>query len=83
MINDLHTNIQEVFGRPFETEDAATLANLLLKQLKGLDPKGIIQSLGHTAGGMGLVVVWRDQEFTTSLPALSSLPTPTLWPSAK
>ncbi|XP_034849843.1 endogenous retrovirus group K member 13-1 Env polyprotein-like isoform X2 [Mirounga leonina] len=57
MINDLHTNIQEVFGRPFETEDAATLANLLLKQLEGLDPKGIIQSLGHTAGGMGFVLL--------------------------
>uniref|UniRef100_A0A3Q7NKH7 Endogenous retrovirus group K member 13-1 Env polyprotein-like n=1 Tax=Callorhinus ursinus TaxID=34884 RepID=A0A3Q7NKH7_CALUR len=39
MLNNLHTNIQEVFGRSFETEDAATLADLFLKQLEGLDPK--------------------------------------------
>ncbi|XP_073746812.1 endogenous retrovirus group K member 13-1 Env polyprotein-like [Callorhinus ursinus] len=57
MINNLHTNIQEIFGRPFETEDAATLADLFLKQLEGLDPKGIFQSLGHTAGGMGIVLL--------------------------
>nr|XP_035931415.1 endogenous retrovirus group K member 9 Env polyprotein-like isoform X1 [Halichoerus grypus]XP_035931416.1 endogenous retrovirus group K member 9 Env polyprotein-like isoform X2 [Halichoerus grypus] len=58
MINNLHTNIQEIFGKPFENEDAATLAQSFLKQFEGLDPKGIIQSLGHTAGGIGISLIF-------------------------
>ncbi|XP_044768246.1 endogenous retrovirus group K member 18 Env polyprotein-like isoform X2 [Neomonachus schauinslandi] len=61
MINNLQTNVQEVFGKSFQTEDAANLADIFLKNLdkhlEGLDPKGIIQSLGHTAGGIGLVLL--------------------------
>ncbi|KAM5150350.1 endogenous retrovirus group K member 13-1 Env polyprotein-like [Callospermophilus lateralis] len=53
MINSLQKDIFEVFGKGFQHNDAAQIAEVFLKQLEGLDPKGIIQSLSHTAGGQG------------------------------
>ena len=49
--------MQEVFGRQFEHDDVPALANAFLKQLEGLDPRGLLQSLSYTAGGMGIVLL--------------------------
>lgn len=57
IINSLQLNIQEVFGRQFEHDDVPALADAFLKQLEGLDPRGLLQSLSHTAGGMGIVLL--------------------------
>lgn len=61
MINNLQTDVQEIFGKTFQADDAANIADIFLenlnKHLEGLDPKGIIQSLGHTAGGIGFVLI--------------------------
>ncbi|KAM5166282.1 endogenous retrovirus group K member 6 Env polyprotein-like isoform 4-T4 [Callospermophilus lateralis] len=57
MINSLQKDIFEVFGKGFQHNDAAQIAEVFLKQLEGLDPKGIIQSLSHTAGGEGIVLI--------------------------
>lgn len=56
-INSLQLNIQEVFGRQFDHDDAPALAEAFLKQLEGLDQQSIMQSLTHTARGMGIVLV--------------------------
>ena len=50
-------NIKKVFGRQFEHDDVLALAEAFLKQLEGLDPRGLWQSLSHTAGGMGIVLL--------------------------
>ncbi|XP_063088532.1 endogenous retrovirus group K member 13-1 Env polyprotein-like isoform X1 [Cavia porcellus] len=56
-IESLHNQIDKDFAKQNDDESLAQFAQLLAQSLKGLDSKGIWQSITHTFSGMGLSLI--------------------------
>lgn len=56
-IHSLQLEIQEIFGKKIEKNSLDDIALMLSKKLEGLDPRGFVQSLTHTSGGVIITLI--------------------------